>query len=54
MLSRCWKINGDSRLMATGDRGHHSVCNYYAAKLKSFISIYHLSKLILRKLNNID
>ena len=40
---------GDSRLTATGDRGHHSGCNYHAAKLMSFISVYlHLSPSIYR------
>ncbi len=31
---------GDSRLTATGDRGHHSACNYQAAKLLSYNSLY--------------
>ena len=37
MLRRYRKINGDSRLTATGDRGHHFGCVYHAAKLMSFI-----------------
>ncbi len=40
MLSRYRKIKGDSRLTAMGDRGHHSVCNYHAAKLLSSNSLY--------------
>ena len=40
LIRRYTKINGDSRLTATGDRGHHSVCKYHAAKLMSFISLY--------------
>ena len=40
MLRRYRKIKGDSRLTATGDRGHHSVCNYHAPKLLSYISLY--------------
>ena len=49
MLRRYRKIMGDGRLTATGDRGHHSVCNYHAAKQMSFISVYlHLSPSIYR------
>ena len=40
MLRRYRKIKGDSRLTATGDRGHHSVCNYHAARLLSSNSLY--------------
>ena len=40
MLRRYRKIMGDSRLTATGDRGHHSTCNYHAAKLLSYNSLY--------------
>ena len=40
MLRRYRKIKGDSRLTATGDRGHHSVCNYHTTKLLSSNSLY--------------
>ena len=40
LLRRYRKIMGDSRLTATGDRGHHSTCNYHAAKLLSYNSFY--------------
>ena len=40
MLRRYRKIMGDSRLTATGDRGHHSTCNYHAEKLLSYNSLY--------------
>ena len=40
MLSRYRKIKGDSRLGGAGDRGHHSVCNYHAAKLLPSNSFY--------------
>ena len=40
LLRRYRKIMGDSRLTATGDRGHHSTCNYHAEKLLSYNSLY--------------
>ena len=40
LIRRYTKINGDSRLTATGDRGHHFGCVYHAAKLTSFTSLY--------------
>ena len=40
LIRRYTKIKGDSRLTATGDREHHSVCNYHAAKLLSSNSLY--------------
>ncbi len=40
MFRRYRKIKGDSRLTATGDRGHHHFCNYQAAKLLSSNSLY--------------
>jgi hypothetical protein len=36
LIRRYTKINGDSRLTATGDRGYHFGCVYHAAKLMSF------------------
>ena len=35
-------IKGDKRRYRKikGDRGHHSTCNYHAAKLLSYISLY--------------
>ena len=35
-------IKGDKRRyrMIKGDRGHYSACNYHAAKLLSYISLY--------------
>ncbi len=45
LIRRYTKINGDSRLTATGDRGHRLGCVYHAAKLMSFSpSIYRASE----------
>ncbi len=42
MLRRYRMIKGDKRRYRKikGDRGHHSVCNYHAPKLLSYISLY--------------
>ena len=40
LLRRYRKIMRESRLTATGDRGHHSTCNYHAEKLLFYNSPY--------------